>query len=395
VTTPQLAYLVNDMLSDETARRESLGYPNAFEIGRPVAAKQGRGLTESSIWTIGYTPDRLVGVWVGLAGDAPITPEVDLSYSAANGIWHALMKTTTQDLALKDWDEPIGIVQRVVCNPSGLLPTDDCPETVNEVFITGNEPLQSDNLYRSFVINTQTNRLATIYTPEELLEERVYLVIPPEAETWAAQEGLEVPPNNYDVVFNPGPPSESAQISSPEIFSYVSGTIDVVGSAGGEDFDFYRVRIGEGLNPRQWLQIGEAVDDAVDVDVLVEWDTSGLNGLYALQLQVISTNQSIETASIQVTVDNEEPSVQVIRPTDGEVFEYPDEKDLTFQALVSDNLGILRVEFWVDGNLVSLISDPPYTVPWSGTVGEHQLEIRAIDLAENITITVVPFELQR
>jgi membrane carboxypeptidase/penicillin-binding protein len=394
VTTPQLAYLINDILSDETARRESLGHPNALDIGRPVGAKQGRGLTESSTWTIGYTPDRVVGVWLGSAENSAGPVEEVLTANAASGIWHAMIKTTSKELEYRDWPEPLGIVHQVVCDPSGLLPTEDCPNTVSEVFITGSEPLRTDNLYRSFVINTQTNRLATLYTPDEFLEERVYLVVPPEAEAWAEQEGLPVPPDTYDVIFSSGPPSATVNILSPEIFSYVSGIVEIVGNARGENFDFYRVRIGEGLNPRQWLQIGDSVNSPIEDDLLIEWDTTGLNGLYAVQLQVIAENQAIETASIQVTVDNEPPTIQVLNPLEGEIFDYPEEREMTFQVLANDNLGLARLEFWMDGHLLSLISDPPYTVPWSGTIGEHQLEIRAIDLAGNISITVVSFELK-
>ncbi len=63
--------------------------------------------------------------------------------------------------------------------------------------------------------------------------------------------------------------------------------------------------------------------------------------------------------------------------------------------LASDNLGLVRVEFWMDGHLLSMISDPPYTIPWSGTAGAHQLEIRALDLAGNLSILVINFEMVR
>ncbi|MBN2045019.1 MAG: transglycosylase domain-containing protein [Anaerolineales bacterium] len=394
VTTAQLAYLVTHMLSDETLRRKSLGHPNDFDIARPVAGKQGRGLTESSVWTLGYTPETIVGVWAGIEPEDMPSGERSLSVSAASGLWHAIMKTASQGKEIQDWVEPIGIVHQVVCDPSGMLPTKECPNTANEVFITGSEPLQADHLYQSFVINTQTNRLATISTPPEFVEERVYLVVPPEAQTWAEQEGLPLPPDTYDVVFNPGPPSETASITSPEVFSYVSGIVEVRGSASGENFELYRVRIGEGLNPRQWLQIGEGSNRPVKNGLLTRWDTTGLNGLYALQVQVVAENQSIETASIQVTVDNQPPVIQPLHPLEGEILQFPDQKEQTFQVTVSDNLGLVRVEFWIDGSLHSMISDPPYTIPWSGTIGQHQLEIRALDVAGNIAIIVINFKME-
>ena len=326
VTTPQLAYLVTDMLADEDARRESLGYPNAFEIGRPVAAKLGGGLTEASTWALGYTPNLITGVWLGVPEGEDAVQAAQVSPLASAGVWHALVTTASQELPLANWEEPVGMVQKVVCDPSGLLPTAECPQLVNEIFITGSEPLQSDNLYQTFQINTQTGRLATVYTPTEFIEERVYLVVPPEAQEWAQQQGLETPPDTYDVIFNTSTSSQVASIQSPEIFSYVSGEVEITGTAAGEDFDFYRLQIGEGLNPRQWLQIGEDESSPVEGDVLGVWDTTGLDGLYAIQLRVVNEDQSVEDASIQVTVDNQPPVIQILQPLDGAVFAYPAER---------------------------------------------------------------------
>lgn len=393
VTTPQLAFLITDMLSDEEARGESLGSPNPFQIARPVAAKLGQGLTEESTWSVGYTLDYVVGVWVGIPDIEDPGGEIALSPMPAAGIWNAMMKTAHQDIEIRPWTEPIGIVHQVVCDPSGLLPTEECPRTVNEIFITGNEPRHADNLYRTFLVNTQTGRLATIYTPTEFLEEKVYLVVPPEAEEWALQEGLEIPPDTYDVVFNPGPPKEDASLLTPEIFSYVSGEVKITGSAGGDNFDFYRLQIGEGLNPRQWLQIGENSTRRVREGTLGTWDTSDLNGLYAIRLQVVAADQSVETVSIQVTVDNQPPTVQILTPAEGRTFAYPEEREITFQAQVDDNLGITRVEFWLNGSMLSNLSDPPYAAPWRGTQGEHELEVRAIDLAGNVAVALVSFEI--
>jgi len=393
VTTPQLAYLVTDMLADEEARRMSLGHPNAYEIGRPAAAKWGRAVSNHGIWSVGYTPDRVTGIWLGYADQADGSPVENIPPQAADGLWHAIMKTAHTELPIKDFKEPIGVVRKVVCNPSGLLPTNVCPETVSEIFIVGNEPVQTDNLYQTFQINTQTNRLATIYTPSEFLEERVFLVVPPEAVTWAQQQGLETPPDTYDVVFNPAANNPNAGILQPEIFSYVSGEVDITGNAGGATFEFYRVQVGSGLNPQQWIQLGEAATSPVSGGTLATWDTTGLDGLYAIQLQVVQSDQSIETASIQVTIDNKAPVIQVLHPTEGETFSYPGERAITFQAQVSDNLNVARVEFWLDGNLISSLTSAPFAAPWTGSRGEHELEVRAIDLAGNIAIELVPFSL--
>jgi hypothetical protein len=59
--------------------------------------------------------------------------------------------------------------------------------------------------------------------------------------------------------------------------------------------------VGQGLNPQQWIQVAES-NQPVTNDVLAKWDTSGLSGLYAVQLQVVRSDQRLETAIIQVTV---------------------------------------------------------------------------------------------
>jgi hypothetical protein len=41
--------------------------------------------------------------------------------------------------------------------------------------------------------------------------------------------------------------------------------------------------------------------------VLAEWDTSGFNGLYAIQLVVVRSDQRVEIAVTQVTVNNPQP----------------------------------------------------------------------------------------
>jgi len=90
-------------------------------------------------------------------------------------------------------------------------------------------------------------------------------------------------------------------ITSPDLFSEVSGTVQIKGTASGTDFASYRVLVGQGLNPQEWIQVAEG-NDPITNNLLATWDTSGLSGLYAVQLQVVRTDQKVDTAIIQVTV---------------------------------------------------------------------------------------------
>ena len=53
------------------------------------------------------------------------------------------------------------------------------------------------------VLHSETGLLATVFTLPQLVEERVYLVVPPEARSWAESAGLEIPPATYDAIQPP------------------------------------------------------------------------------------------------------------------------------------------------------------------------------------------------
>ncbi len=210
------------------------------------------------------------------------------------------MQVASQNLPRDSWAAPADVSVINVCDPSGMLPTSDCPNLVSEVFLSGNEPVQPDNMYRRYAVNRETGLLATVFTLPQLVEERVYLVVPPEARSWAESKGLEIPPATYDVI-QPPQINPDVIIMSPELFTEVDGIVNIMGTAAGEGFVSYRVLVGQGLNPQEWIQVAEG-NEPVTSNVLAEWDTNGLSGLYAVQLQVVRDDQRVDTAIIQVTV---------------------------------------------------------------------------------------------
>jgi hypothetical protein len=277
-----------------------------------------------------------------------------------------------------------------VCDPSGMLPTENCPTIVNEVFLAGNEPTQSDTLYRRMQINRETGLLATVFTPPELVEERVYLLVPPEAQEWAQNAGLTTPPDTYDVIIADSTSSKNTQITTPQMFAYVHGKVKVTGSAGGAGFDYYRLLVGQGLNPQRWLQIGEDRAQSATSDELGVWDTLGLSGLYARQLQVVYQDQHVETALVQITVDNQSPEVTILYPKPGENI-ISTSRGIALQAQVTDDLALKSVEFYVDERLVSSLTQAPFTIVWQATTGAHVLRVRALDQAGNASEAEIQF----
>ena len=189
--------------------------------------------------------------------------------------------------------------------------------------------------------------MATVYTPPELVQKQVYQVLPPEAADWIISANVPQPPREYDTLYAQIDNAEAVVLTKPIPFSYVNGVVPVEGAAHGEDFQYYRLQFGKGLNPDQWSQLGDDRSEQVVEGVLDEWDTSGLAGLYTLQLLVVRGDQRFDMATVQVTVDNQAPDVRLISPWPGELFTMRDES-IVIQPEVSDDFSVEYVEVWVD-----------------------------------------------
>ncbi|MGE5027248.1 MAG: transglycosylase domain-containing protein, partial [Betaproteobacteria bacterium] len=100
VVSPQLAYLMTDVLRDPTARRGAAG-GSLLDLTRPAGAKTGQTADGRALWAVGYTPDRSVAVWTG--GETAQSPAL------ASGLWRALMSYASKGLPADGWTQPQGV----------------------------------------------------------------------------------------------------------------------------------------------------------------------------------------------------------------------------------------------------------------------------------------------
>ncbi len=88
-----VAYIMSDILSDNTARQMEFGAGSQLEIpGYKVAVKTGTTDSKKDNWTIGYTPNFLVAVWVGNNDGTPMNPVLTSGVTGAAPIWHRVME---------------------------------------------------------------------------------------------------------------------------------------------------------------------------------------------------------------------------------------------------------------------------------------------------------------
>jgi len=383
---PRVAYLITSILSDNAARWEAFGRGNVLELSRPAAVKTGTTNDFVDNWTIGYTPQLAVGVWVGNTDNTPMKNVSGIAGAAP--IWHDVMEYAHRDLPVEPFPRPPGLVERTICAISGKRPGPYCP-TVRELFIPGTEPQEVCDLHQAFRINRETGKLATAATPPDKVEERVFLVVPPEALGWAREAGIPQPPTEYDTQF--AQPAGDVAILHPPPYAYVRGIVPLIGNARG-DVAFYRVAVGAGLNPTQWIPIGPEHGNPVDNGLLENWDTAGFaDGLYTLQLTVVRHDDSVHTAVVPVTVDHTPPAVRVVYPREGERYALADEW-ISVNTEVSDNYAMDRVEFYADGQPFAVRDTPPFNAKWyfrqvgrDRLLGCHEFWVKAYDKAGNET----------
>ena len=363
ILRPQVAFLMNDMLSDNDARARMFGIDSPLHLDRPVAAKTGTTDNYRDAWTIGYTPQIAAGVWVGNSDNAQMKSLPGVR--GAGPIWHGVMEYILESLPVEGFVEPPGLKPMEVDATSGLLPTEYSPSKVTEIFIQGTEPTSYDTVHRPFRICRTSGKLATVYCPPNETEEVVFDIYPPGTEDWVRESEIPQPPAQYCDLHGPNLAASDVAITNPQAYSYVRGEVPVLGNAKPSRFRLFRLQYGEGMDPSSWTQIGGDRYDKVDNNVLGHWDTSALDGLYSVKLTVIDKDDHYHETAVPVSVDNISPTVKIVHPEDHALYVMELDEWVNFQVEAEDNTSMDRVEFYLDGEMFDFSTVAPYTKRWT------------------------------
>ena len=212
--SPQVAFLLSDVLSDNAARAPAFGENSPLRLSRPAAAKTGTTTDWRDNWTVGYTPNLAVGVWTGNADNSPMREVSGITGAAP--VWRDVMESILRGLPVRDFAPPDGMVRVEICADSGLLPDPDCPHRRLEWFIQGKEPTEPCDWHRTVRIDRLSGLVAGPNCPEATVEERIYVFWPPEAMDWAREQGLTLPPTAA-CPLHPSDTPASPPVGSPGI----------------------------------------------------------------------------------------------------------------------------------------------------------------------------------
>ncbi len=333
VVKPEYAYLITSILSDSDARAEEFGYgwPMELQGGRPAAIKTGTSGTTDvrDVWTVGYTPQFVVGTWVGNSDNRPM---YGISgYGGAAPIWNDVMEAAHAGTAPVQFSRPDGVIQAEVCRDSGTQVSADCVGgTVTELFASSAPPPPPEqNITRTLQVDAFSGKLVNEYCSDSV-EDRTFIILTdqaaynwinttPEGNAWASDRGLEVPllppPTEY---CDPNEPRPIVVIAfPPDNMPSVEGILPLRGSITMPNFDHFEIRYGIGHTPDFFsdpLVIDRTQRPEAD-SLLGQFDTRALeNGPYTLRLVVIDTQGRSVTRDVRITINNPQQPQQQATP---------------------------------------------------------------------------------
>ncbi|MGE0084993.1 MAG: penicillin-binding protein 1A [Desulfococcaceae bacterium] len=130
------AYLMTSLM--ESVIKEGTA-TNVRSINRPAAGKTGTTNDLHDAWFIGYTPEYIAGIWVGYDQERSLGHK-ESGGRSASPIWLDFMKKIHEDIPVRDFAVPRGVVFSKIDAETGLLPVPDSRRVIFECFKAGTVP---------------------------------------------------------------------------------------------------------------------------------------------------------------------------------------------------------------------------------------------------------------
>ncbi|MCS6773834.1 MAG: hypothetical protein NZ693_06970, partial [Thermoflexales bacterium] len=256
VVLPEHAYLITSILSDNEARAKTFGRNSPLRLSRPAAAKTGTTNDFRDNLTVGYTPELVVGVWVGNSDNSPMRDVSGITGAAP--IWKQIMEAALEGQPVREFVPPAGVVAVEICALGGRQPSPRCPpnQRRRELFKADQLPLPPDEAVELAVAAKDPTLLAA----------------PPQ---------LSAPAQQPDILVT------VPSLSQP----MTRGLLSIRGTVNPPGFRQYVVEFGAGENPAEWRWIsGPHLAPVVDEQLTV-WNTTDLPpGRYTVRVTALTAD---------------------------------------------------------------------------------------------------------
>ena len=245
IVSERAAFWVTDILSDNDAREYAFGRGGSLEFPWPVAVKTGTSQGYHDNWTIGYTRDVTVGVWVGNFDRTPLRNSSGVT--GAGPIFHAVMlaalsraRSDAPSAEAQIPGPPAGVVRARICALSGMRANPWCPAKVSEWL-----PVEDSALPCSWHHQTE-NGLAVFW--------------PPQYRGWAKSQHLpDGQASGDDVATSPGAGTRRARADRFTIVSPPSGAIYLLDPTLRRQFQTLPLRAAGAGRGVEWRVDGSGV----------------------------------------------------------------------------------------------------------------------------------------
>ncbi len=185
VLSEDVAFLINHVLFDNNARLMTFGANSYLNMNnRPIAVKTGTTNDKRDNWTIGWSTQAVVGVWVGNNDNSPMK-DVASGVTGASPIWRKIMLSAWERYKGSDFNPPGNVEARQVDTVSGY-PEHDGYQSRADYFVKGTAPTEPDPIHTKVkVCRSDENKLASeVDVARGEYNEKVFYVLKPESSNW-------------------------------------------------------------------------------------------------------------------------------------------------------------------------------------------------------------------
>jgi penicillin-binding protein 1C len=199
VFSPEVSFLVSDILADEGLRIRAFGAGNPLVLGFPMSVKTGTSGNWRDSWAVGFTDRFTLAVWTG---DFQGRPMHRLSGAAGAGPLFARVARLLVGRGVLGRRPaapvpPAGVEQVLVCALSGQTPTEHCPHVRAVHVLADHRPTQACTWHRPIRTDRRNGLLASDRCPSRFVDERVFEMLPPAYAKWQAEHATRAPPTRY------------------------------------------------------------------------------------------------------------------------------------------------------------------------------------------------------
>ncbi len=434
VVDARVAAMVTSALSDVSVRPNEYWQTVLSVPGIQAAAKTGTsnkclerdasgGCTlrrPESTWTMGYTPSLVTGVWVGNATSQSLFDKAD-GLTTAAPIWHEYMIGAHRKLTgvTTSFTMPPNITQPLLSKLSGQLANACTPVELRKSDLSLEErtPTAEDSACVLLKVDKVTGLLASPACPADAVEERAFFVPESEQPTrwplweqavqewgkkemekWNANEThsgstlpLPLPPTaECDPALTPG------RLEKP--------SVQLIIPSGGSSVPYPSFTPKANIVSRGKLKEVKYFVDDKQVAVFTEAPFNGPvrvprsileEGQHNMKVVVTDEyfNTAEDTSSFVFEEDTGRPRVRFV--PDNDELTMPAGSEIVLTVDATDDGGIERVEFFMDGQLLTVKRTAPYQLQYTlkESVGDHVIRAVARDTAGNegsaeLTLTI-------